>query len=74
MLCCNMSTDESWSRKQDFCLPIEPEQKEDKEEEVEEEGEASTRCRRRRGQEEEHDPLTPTVSLCSYYHRGNCSV
>lgn len=64
--------DESWSRKQDFCIPPDPEEldkaeeeeeKEDEEEEKKEEGEKEEDGRKKRGRkEEEHDPLTPTVS------------
>ncbi|MEQ2167457.1 hypothetical protein GOODEAATRI_004390 [Goodea atripinnis] len=51
----SMWNDESWSRKQDFCLPQDPEEKD--EEDKEEEG--TTKCRRTK---DEHDPLTPTVN------------
>uniref|UniRef100_A0A1A8DN79 Telomerase-associated protein 1 n=3 Tax=Nothobranchius TaxID=28779 RepID=A0A1A8DN79_NOTKA len=53
-----LSNKESWSKKQDFCLPPDLEQK-DKVEEVEEEEEEEETGRRRR--QDEHDPLTPTV-------------
>ncbi|RVE60961.1 hypothetical protein OJAV_G00166140 [Oryzias javanicus] len=63
----NICPDESWSRRQDFCLPFEPKPKDsetnDEEEEEEEEGERTNnrRRRRRRRSEEERDELAPSV-------------
>ncbi|XP_007567502.1 telomerase protein component 1 isoform X1 [Poecilia formosa] len=60
--------DESWSRKQDFCIPPDPEEldkveeeEEEEEEEKEEEEKEDDGRRKRRREEEEHDPLTPTM-------------
>uniref|UniRef100_A0A8C6PWJ7 Telomerase associated protein 1 n=1 Tax=Nothobranchius furzeri TaxID=105023 RepID=A0A8C6PWJ7_NOTFU len=61
-----LSNKESWSKKQDFCLPPDLEQKDKEDEEEEEEEEEETGRRRR---QDEHDPLTPTVGLfvfCSH--------
>ncbi|XP_011484331.1 telomerase protein component 1 [Oryzias latipes] len=57
----DICSDESWSRKQDFCLPFEPEQKDSEENEEEEEEEEGTTCKKR-SEEEENDKLTPSVS------------
>uniref|UniRef100_A0A3Q2D9P9 TROVE domain-containing protein n=1 Tax=Cyprinodon variegatus TaxID=28743 RepID=A0A3Q2D9P9_CYPVA len=51
-------SDESWSKKQDFCLPHDPDEQED-EEDQEEKG-----TRKHGGNEEAHNPLTPTVMGC----------
>ncbi|XP_017266584.1 telomerase protein component 1 isoform X2 [Kryptolebias marmoratus] len=59
LLSCNMEGDESWSKKQDFCLPVEPKQEEEEEDKDEEEEAAGSR-RKRRTLEDDHDPLTPT--------------
>ncbi|XP_015251183.1 PREDICTED: telomerase protein component 1 [Cyprinodon variegatus] len=48
-------SDESWSKKQDFCLPHDPDEQED-EEDQEEKG-----TRKHGGNEEAHNPLTPTM-------------
>ncbi|MED6236630.1 hypothetical protein ATANTOWER_011924, partial [Ataeniobius toweri] len=50
----SMWNDESWSRKQDFCLPQDPEEKD----EGDKEEEGTTKCRRTK---DKHDPLTPTM-------------
>ncbi|KAM4552471.1 telomerase protein component 1 isoform 1-T3 [Odontesthes bonariensis] len=61
LLSCDISSDESWSKKQDFCLPPDPEQKDGEEDEEEEEEEEENRRGRRRRAEEEHDKLTPSL-------------
>ncbi|XP_024136918.1 telomerase protein component 1 isoform X2 [Oryzias melastigma] len=61
LLPADISSDESWSRKQDFCLPFEPKPKDSEKNEEEEEEEKKTRGRRRR-RTSEHDELTPSVS------------
>ncbi|XP_054870069.1 telomerase protein component 1 isoform X2 [Amphiprion ocellaris] len=53
LLNATMNTDASWSRKQDFCLPPEPEEKPSEEEE-------DKSGRRRRNYEEKLDKLTPS--------------
>ncbi|PWA30048.1 hypothetical protein CCH79_00009700, partial [Gambusia affinis] len=60
--------DESWSRKQDFCIPPDPEEldkteeeeggKEEEEKDGEKEEDGRRKCSRKK---EEHDPLTPTM-------------
>lgn len=63
MLSCSMRHDESWSKKQDFCLPVDPVQQDEEDEEDEEEPATISQRRKKKMQDEDHDRLTPTVSL-----------
>ncbi|KAM4557504.1 telomerase protein component 1-like [Fundulus diaphanus] len=57
VLSTNMRNEESFSRKQDFCFPHDPEETDNEGDKEEEEG-----TRRPRRKEEDHDPLTPTLT------------
>ncbi|XP_067462602.1 telomerase protein component 1 [Thunnus thynnus] len=53
----NMSGDQTWSRKQDFCLPPNPEHEDDEEEEEDH----GRRGRKKKKDDEEDDKLTPSM-------------
>ena len=60
MLSNNMRTDFEWCKKQDFCLPPDPEQKKDEEEEEEEDDDDDDR-RKKKKKKKPEDKLIPSV-------------